>query len=72
LFVSRSGKSEGVRQDGADGLSELAGIIKLLLQPGDRGSILLENQAAQRLQFRIPFESGERRRQLVIQASRYL
>ncbi len=37
LFVSRSGKGEGVGQDGADGFGELPRIVKLLLQLGDRG-----------------------------------
>jgi hypothetical protein len=72
LIVSRSGKGEGVGQDGADGFSELPRIIKLLLQLGDRGSILRENHAAQRFQLRIPFEPRERRRQVAIQAPRYL
>ena len=33
-------------QHGADGFRELLWIVKLLLQFGDRSSVLLENQAA--------------------------
>ena len=72
LFVSGPGEGEGVGQDRTDCFRELPRIVKLLLQLGDRGSILLENHAAQSFQFRIPFEPGECRRQVVIQAARYL
>ena len=60
LFVSGSGESEGVGQDGADSFRELTRIVKLLLQLGDRSSILLENHTAQRFQFGIPFDPRER------------
>ena len=73
MFVPGRGKREGVRQHGADRFGELLRIVDLLLQPGKRGLLLLEKNAAHRLQPRIPLEPArQRRRHVLIDAARHL
>ena len=72
MFVAGSRKGEGAGQHGTDGFGELCRIVELLLQCGEGSPILLQENAAQRFQLGIPFDPGERSREVPIDAARHL
>ena len=68
-----SARAKASGQHGTDGFGELLRVVELLLQAGECGPILLQEDAAQRLQPRIAVEpAGEHRRQVPIDAARHL
>ena len=72
-FVPGLGQGEGAGQHGTDGLGKLLRVVQLPLQGGERGPILLQEDAAQRVQSRISVEpAGKHRRQILIDAARHL
>ena len=72
-LIAGLGAGDSRRQNGTDGGRELLRVLELLPEGSQRGSIVFEKDALQRLESRIALEAArQHRRHVVVDAARHL